>query len=91
MKISKHAKIRMKERTSLNHKERRIIFRLALSKGKSIQDIKDERIKRYMMSKRRYNSQSKLYKNYIFIYSRNSHQLYTIYKLPDEFLESEMK
>ena len=90
MKISKHAKVRIKERTSLDTQERRIIFRLALSKGKSIQEVKNARIKRFMKSKTRYNSQCKLYKDFVFIYSKNSHQLYTMYKLPDDLLESEL-
>ena len=90
MKISKHAKTRIRERTSLDTQERRQIFRLALKHGKYTSDIKDARIKRYMMSKRRFNNQVRLYKGYIFIYSKNNRQLYTMYKLP-EYLESELK
>jgi len=90
MKISKHAKERIKQRTSLDTQERRQIFRLALKHGKYISDIKNERIKRYLMSKRRFNNQVRLYKGYIFIYSKNKRQLYTMYKLP-EYLENEVK
>lgn len=90
MKISKHAKVRMKERLSLKQTEMRQIFRLALRHGKYISDIKNERIKRYLMSKKRFNSQVRLYRGYVFIYSKNSRQLYTMYKLPNE-LESELK
>lgn len=90
MKISKHAKMRIRERTTLNHAERRNLFRLALSNGKCIEEVKNERIKRFMMSKKRYNSQCKLYRDYVFIYSRNSHQLYTMYRLPDDLIESEL-
>ena len=90
MKISKHAKERIKERTSLDTQERRQIFRLALKNGKYTSDIKNKRIKRFMMSKRRFNNQVRLYRGYIFIYSKNSRQLYTMYKLPD-YLKDEVK
>ena len=80
MKLSKHSKRRMLERTTFNHQERRNLFRLALTNGKSIEQIKDEKLRRFMMSKK--NCQTKIYRDYIFIYSRNSHQLYTMYKLP---------
>ena len=89
-KISKHAKKRIKERTLLDTQERKQIFRLALKNGKYTSDIKDTRIKRYMMSKRRFNNQVRLYRGYIFIYSKNKRQLYTMYKLPDELLEKEI-
>lgn len=88
MKLSNHSKLRLKERTPLNHAERRQIFKLALRKGKCIQEVKNDRIKRFMMSKKRFNSQIKLYNDYIFIYSKNSHQLYTMYKLPDDLLDN---
>ena len=87
MKISKHAKIRIKERTHLDTQERRKLFSLALKRGKYIQQIKNKKIHDYLAFKKRYNSQIKLYKNYVFVYSRNSHQLYTMYKLPDNLLE----
>ena len=83
MKLSNHSKKRIKERTNLNHKERRQLFRNALKHGNDIQHIKDKRIHDFMASKKRFNSQIRLYHGYLFIYSRNSHQLYTMYKLPD--------
>lgn len=90
MKISKHAKERIKQRTSLDTQERRQIFRLALKHGKYISDIKNERIKRYLRSKKHFNCQIRLYRDYVFIYSKNSRQLYTMYKLP-EYLKDEVK
>ncbi len=86
MKISKHARMRMIERTNLNHKERRTLFREALDNGKSIQDVKDNKIKGFLISKKN-NCNIKLYKDYVFIYSKNSKQLYTLYRLPSELLE----
>lgn len=83
MKLSKHSKKRIRERTELNHKERRQMFRNALDNGKSLQDIKDEKIKKYIKD-RSNNCKIKLYKGYLFIYSKNNHILYTMYKLPNE-------
>lgn len=85
MKLSNHSKLRMKERTDYNHLERKRLFKEALLKGKSANDIKDKKLKHYMMSKPK--CKVKLYKGYVFIYSKISHQLYTMYKLPDEFEE----
>ena len=81
MKVSNHAKLRIRERTDLNHHERKNLFKSALEKGKSPQDIKDERIRRYLESKQR-KAKVKLYLDYVFVYSKNNKQLYTMYKLP---------
>ena len=89
MKLSKHSKLRMRERLNLNRKEMRSLYKLALKKGKCIQQIKDKRIHDYLATKKKYNSQIRLYRGYVFIYSRNSQQLYTMYKLPD-YLEKEV-
>ena len=85
MKLSKHSKIRMKERTDYNHQERKTLFQKALQYGKSANDIKDNKLKNYLMSKP--SCKVKLYKDYVFIYSKNSKRLYTMYKLPEEFEE----
>ena len=87
MKLSYHSKKRMIERTNFNHKERRNLFRLALLHGKSADKIKDEKIRNFMNSKQ--NCKVKLYQGYIFIYSKNSHQLYTMYKLPERLINNE--
>lgn len=84
MKLSQHSKLRIRERTTFNHKERRQLFKNALQNGKSINDIKDKRVRNFINSKQQYNSKIKLYKDYVFIYSKNSHQLYTMYELPEE-------
>lgn len=89
MKISNHGKVRMKERTNLNHKERRHLFRKALDKGKNVQDIKDEEVKRYVKN-RENNCKIKLYEDYLYIYSKNSKRLYTMYRLPEEYLGREI-
>jgi len=83
MKLSKHSKIRLRQRTNFNHKERKQLFRNALQNGKTYNQIKDEKIKQFMKN-RSSNCMIKLYKGYLFIYSKNSHQLYTMYQLPKE-------
>ena len=83
MKLSNHSKRRMRERTNLNHKQRRLFYRNALLHGKSPQEIKDEKIKKYLLKKQTYKSKVKLYQGYVFVYSKNSHQLYTMYELPN--------
>ena len=89
MKLSQHSKIRMRERTNLNHQERRFLFRNALYKGKNVQDIKDEEVRRFVRSKQN-KCRIKLYKDYLYIYSKNSKQLYTMYKLPDKLVGREI-
>lgn len=81
-KVSRHANMRMKERTPFNHKERRHLFREALLYGKNAYDIKDPRLHGYMLSKKK-RAYVKLYKGYIFIYSKNTKHLYTVYPLPE--------
>lgn len=81
-KVSRHASMRMKERTPFNHKERRRLFREALKHGYNAQDIKDPNLKGYMLSKKG-RAYVKLYKGYIFIYSKNTKHLYTVYPLPE--------
>ncbi len=84
MKISNHAKMRMRERTEFNHQERKRLFRNALDKGKSLQDIEDDKIKQFVEKIEKRNCKVKLYLGYVFIYSKHSKQLYTMYKLPKE-------
>ena len=82
-KVSHHANMRMKERTPFNHIERRRLFREALKHGQNAQDIKDPNLKGYMLSKKKH-AYVKLYKGYMFIYSKNTKHLYTIYPLPED-------
>lgn len=87
MKLSYHGKQRIKERTDLKPNEYEMFFRNALRKGKRINQIKDENIKEWLINNIPYKNKGriKVYQNYVFIYSKNSHRLYTMYKLPDEF------
>lgn len=79
----------MRERTNLNHKERLGLFRKALDNGKSVKQIKDMEIKQYLNGKQSRCSKVKLYQDYVFVYSKNAHQLYTMYRLPEELLGKE--
>lgn len=90
MKLSKHSKKRMRERTNLNHQERKGLFRKALDYGKSPNDINDEKLKRFLEKTAEKNdTKIKLYKGYVFIYSKNAKQLYTMYRLPKRFLKGD--
>lgn len=82
MKLSKHSKIRLRERTNFNHKERQLIFKNALKNGLSPEKVKNQKLKNFMNSKNR-RCKIKLYKGYLFLYGRNSHILYTMYKVPE--------
>jgi len=91
MKLSEHSKIRMKERTNYNHKERLRLFADALKLGKSPNDInekKNKELKKFLSSRK--NCKVKLYKNYVFIYSKNGQRLYTMYELPKELQNEEI-
>ena len=89
MKISKHAKNRMRERTDLNHKERLSLFRKALDNGKSVKQVKNLEVKQYLSGKQKVCSKVKLYQDYVFVYSKNAHRLYTMYRLPEELVGKE--
>ena len=84
MKLSNHSKQRMRERTPFNSDERRKLFRAALDYGKSLHQIEDKKLKHYIWCKSRY-CKIKVYKGYMFLYSKNNHQLYTMYKIPERF------
>ena len=91
MKLSKHSKIRMKERTDFNHQERVVLFKNALKHGGNWKTSKNEKLVKYLTSKETWKSQVKLYKGYVFIHSRNSKLLYTMYPLPEQYKENNEK
>lgn len=70
MKLTQHSKIRIRERTNLNHNERKMLFKYALKNGKSLAKIKDEKIRDFIAykSKKNKNNNIKLYRGYLFIY-----------------------
>ena len=92
MKISNHAKMRMRERTEMNHQERRKLFRHALLYGKSPGNLKEGVVRDFLeLKENKGGCKVKLYKGYLFLYSKNSHQLYTMYKCPENILKNEVK
>ena len=88
MKLSYHSKIRMVERAHLKKREQKLFFKEALLKGKSPSMLKDGVIKDFLLKKEQ-KCKVKLYKGFVFIYSKNSKVLYTMYKLPEELTEEE--
>ena len=84
MKLSKHSKIKMHERAGLKSNEKLRMYKMGLKHGKTIKQIKNEKIKSYLAPKQKFNSRIILYQGYVFIHSKNSKQLYTMYKLPSE-------
>ena len=86
MKLSNHSKIRMRERTAFNSRERYSLFREALQYGKSPANVDDKNFQNYLLSKP--NCKVKVYKGYVFIYSKNSKQLYTMYEISKKYKEN---
>ena len=93
MKLSKHGKQRMSERTDLQKKQYKELFRNALRKGRRINELKDGEIKDWLKKNIPYKNKGivKIYQNYVFIYSKNNHRLYTMYKLPNELINESEK
>jgi hypothetical protein len=84
MKLSKHSRDRLKQRANIkNQKIQENFFRNALQKGISPEQIEDEQLRSRLKSREKYNSKVKYYKGWVFVYSKNSHRLYTTYKLEE--------
>lgn len=84
MKLSHHSKLRMSQRANIPKHEQKAFFRSALTYGKSSSEINDKPLKQFLISQE-YRAKVKLYKGYIFIYSKNSKKLYTVYELPKKY------
>jgi len=83
MRLSKHSKIKMRERANLKSNEKLRMYKLALKHGKRVGEIKNEKLKSYLAPKQKFNSRIIVYQGYVFVHSKNSKQLYTMYKLPE--------
>ena len=84
MKLSKHSKDRMKQRVGIkSEKIAKNFFKNALKNGVSPEQVEDSLLRQRLKSREKYNSKVKLYKGWVFVYSKNSKQLYTMYKLED--------
>lgn len=85
MKLSRHSKQRISERTSVRDKAgQRDMFKNALRYGDNVTTIKDEKLREYIKA-REHNCKIKVYKGFVFIHSKNAKTLYTMYELPEEF------
>ena len=84
MKLSHHSKLRMSQRANIPKHEQKAFFRRALDYGKSAEEIENEKIKQYLLSKE-YKGKAKLYKGYVFIYSKNSKHLFTMFELTEKY------
>ena len=91
MKLTYHSKLRLSQRTNVNRKNQKEFFRNALRKGKSWNELKEGKLKKYLQSKENHNCKVKVYRDYIFVYSKNNKILYTVYEVPDKVLEIKNK
>ena len=82
MKISKHGKLRIIERAGISTNQMQF-YRNAIRNGIDPRNMEEGKIRNYLMKKMHY-CKVKLYKGYVFIYSKNGKQLYTMYKLPKD-------
>jgi len=87
MKLSHHAKLRMTERTGIPRKNQKQFYMSALKNGKSIGNMKECKLRNYMIQLESTGCKVKYYKGYMFIYSRNSHRLYTMYKVSENYYD----
>lgn len=93
MLLSKHSKIRMSERASIKTGKSKF-FREALDKGLSYSEAKNKGMSKTVvcyLAKLNRKQKAKIYKNYVFIYSKGTHKLYTMYECPKNIQEELMK
>ena len=89
-KVTMHARRRIHERFLEKNRCHNSVklFKNALNYGYGIGDFKESKIKQYMCSHRRKNN-IKIYNGYVFIYSKNNKTLYTVWKVPDIYMDYE--
>lgn len=93
MKLSNHSKKRLKERTGLEERAQRELFKSALNKGLSLQKAMCEEYDCNVISFLKKKSRNgkvgmKIYKGFVFIHSKNAKQLFTVYKCPKNVWDS---
>lgn len=91
MKLTKHSRERIKERTNIKKRGQERFFRLALNRGISYGQAKKMKLDKVVveyLKKLNRGQQVKIYNDYVFIYCKNSKRLYTVYKAPDNISES---
>lgn len=91
MKLSKHGRKRLCERTRIEKSNQKSFYKAAIIKGlgykKAIENGYDADVFNYIKEREeKYKCKVKLYKGYTFCYGKNSKILYTIYKTPQNIL-----
>lgn len=94
MKLTRHSRKRIKERTDIKKRGQERFFRLALDNGISLgqaRKLKLDKVVIEYLKKLNRGKDVKIYNGYVFIYCKNSKRLYTVYKCPDNISESIQK
>ena len=91
MKLSKHSKKRLSERTDLPDKNFTRFFRAALDHGLCAGQAENRGyapcVVNYLRGRNKY-TRAKIYKGYVFVYSKSNKVLYTVFKAPDNIIKS---
>ena len=86
MRLTKHSKLRLRQRAGVISNEKNKLFRHALDKGISAGETNNQVLKKYLLKKERH-CKAKIYKGYVFMYSKNGKKLYTMYEVPNYIKE----
>lgn len=90
--FTQHGYYRLKERTNINDKELKRINYYAIKNGIGFSDIPSGPLKDYVARRVfKKNKKVKLYRDYVFIFFKNSKRMITCYKIPDKYLEEYKK
>lgn len=83
-RVTKHGSVRIKER--IGNTRDNTLLRIVSSKGKSKNDYKGVLFRYLCAKEKQKNAIIKLYKNNIYVLSKNTRRLITTYPLPSKYL-----
>lgn len=83
-KVTKHGSIRIKER--IGNTRDNTLLRVVSYKGKSKNEYKGSLFQYLLVKEKQKNAIIKLYKNNVYVLSKNSRRLITTYPLPSKYL-----
>ena len=86
-RYTNHGKKRVIERVDTNLKSSTLVHN-ASQYGKSINEYKGK-FKQYLLSKDRPRNRIKIYNNNLFVFSKNSKRLITVYPVPEKYIPLE--
>lgn len=86
-RVTKHAKVRLRERTDSNHNSN-AMSRIVSKNGKT-KGFYQGKFHQYLLSKSISGARVKVYQDNIYIFSKNSKRLITTYPVPDKYLPVE--